>query len=133
MTTESQLGYKVVVDLPYEQAVERVTDALKTQGFGVLTSIDVRATLKAKLDEDFRKYAILGACNPPLAFRALKTETDIGLLLPCNVIVYENDAGGSTISVVNPMAMVSFTGNPELAAIADDADARVRQVVDSLA
>ncbi len=133
MTTESQIGYKVVVDLPYEQAVERVTDALKTQGFGVLTSIDVRATLKAKLDEDFRKYAILGACNPPLAFRALKTETDIGLLLPCNVIVYENDAGGSTISVVNPMAMVSFTGNPELAAIADDADARVRQVVDSLA
>ena len=96
---------RVHLDLPYEQAIERVTAALKEEGFGVLTEIDVKATLKKKLDADFRKYVILGACNPPLAYRALSTELEIGLLLPCNVIVYEEN-GGSVLSIVDPVSML---------------------------
>ena len=90
---ETRYGLRVELPLAYEQAVERATAALKTQGFGVLTTIDVQQTLKQKLDRNFRKYVILGACNPPLADRALHAELEIGLLLPCNVIVYEAVAG----------------------------------------
>src|SRR5512144_725903 len=98
MMDETAYGIRVTVPMAYEAAVERATEALKAEGFGVLTTIDVRQTLKTKLDRDFRKYVILGACNPPLADRALHAELEIGLLLPCNVIVYETAPNASTVA-----------------------------------
>ncbi len=133
MADKQDYGYKAALPVPYEQAVERVTAALKEQGFGVLTEIDVKATMKKKLDVDTRKYVILGACNPPLAYQALEAEPDIGLLLPCNVIVYEDEAsGGSVVSIVNPMAMMQVTGNPALNDVAEQADSRLQQVIEAL-
>lgn len=112
-------GYSRTVDLPYEQAVERVTATLKEQGFGILTEIDVKATLKKKIDKDFTKYVILGACNPGFAFQALSGEIDIGLLLPCNVTVYENPADGRTVvSVLDPETMVTLTKREDIAPLA---------------
>ena len=126
-------GMRTHLDVPYESAVERVTAALKAEGFGVLTTIDVKATLKQKLDVDFRRYVILGACNPPLAHRALSTELEIGLLLPCNVIVYEDqDGAGSVVSIVDPHAMLGTGINPALAPVADEAAARLRRVLAAL-
>jgi len=109
------------LDLPYAQTVEYVTAALKDQGFGFLTEIDVQATLKQKLDVDFRKYVILGACNPPLAHQALTTELELGLLL-CNVIVYEDD-GASVGAIIDPIAMLEVAGNPALETVAREAQA----------
>jgi uncharacterized protein (DUF302 family) len=126
-----QYAYKIKTDYPYEQAVERVIEALKQEGFGVLTEIDVQATLKKKLDVDFRKYVILGACNPPLAHRALTTEQDIGLLLPCNVIVYE-EGGGSVVGILDPISMMSVTENPDLDPVAEEAKERLQRVAGSL-
>jgi uncharacterized protein (DUF302 family) len=124
---ETRYGLRVEVPVTYEQAIERATDALKAQGFGVLTTIDVKQTLKQKLDRDFRKYVILGACNPPLADRALQAELEIGLLLPCNVIVYELSPGHSVVSAMAPLAALGIVGdNPELQAVAADADRRLR-------
>jgi uncharacterized protein (DUF302 family) len=126
-------GMRAHLDLPYEQAIEAVTAALKTEGFGVLTQIDVKATLKQKLDVDFRRYIILGACNPPLAHRALTTETEIGLLLPCNVIVYEDESGeGSVVSIIDPYAMFSAGISADLPPVADEAAARLRRVLEKL-
>jgi uncharacterized protein (DUF302 family) len=122
-------GLSVDVDLPYDLALEKVTEALKAEGFGVLTTIDVKTTMKAKLDIDFRRYVILGACNPALAHRALSEELEIGLLLPCNLIVYERDGGGATISAMNALAAMSFTGNPALEPIAQEASARLERVL----
>ena len=123
-------GMRVHLDLSYNDAIEQVTAALKAEGFGVLTTIDVQATLKQKLDVDFRRYIILGACNPPLAHRALTTELEIGLLLPCNVIVYEAEGGaGSVVSIVDPHAMLGTGINPPLAPVADEAAARLRRVL----
>jgi len=119
------------LDLPYAQAVAQVTAALKEQGFGVLTKIDVQATLKQKLDADFRQYVILGACNPVLAHQALTTELDVGLLLPCNVIVYE-DNGGSVVSIGDPIAILGVANNADLEAIAQEARTRLQQALDSL-
>ena len=116
------------LNLPYAQAVEQATLALKAEGFGILTEIDVQATLKKKLDVDFRKYSILGACNPPLAHQALTNDLEIGLLLPCNVIVYEDD-GGSVVSIVDPIAMLNVTGNPALESIASEARVRLQRVI----
>ncbi len=130
--TESSYGLKTEVPLPYEQAVERVTAALKDQGFGVLTTIDVKATLKAKLDRDFRKYTILGACNPPLASRAFDADLDIGMLLPCNVVVYELAADRSAVAAMAPMIMVKVAENPELEAVATEADKRLRTALNAL-
>jgi uncharacterized protein (DUF302 family) len=111
----SQYGLKREVDLSYEQAVERITETLKAEGFGILTEIDVKATLKKKLDKDFTKYVILGACNPPLAFKALSAELDIGLLLPCNVTVYEHPRTHKTVvGVIDPSTMVDVTGRDDL-------------------
>ena len=129
---ETAYGLRTEVDLPYGQAVEKVTAALKEEGFGVLTTIDVKETLKKKLDADFRRYVILGACNPPLAHRALQAEPEIGLLLPCNVVVYETEADRSAVAAMAPLAALGIVGNPELHKVAKDADARLRRVISSL-
>ncbi|MGD8625164.1 MAG: DUF302 domain-containing protein [Anaerolineae bacterium] len=125
-------AYRVELDLPYDQARETAIEALKQEGFGVLTEIDVKATLKQKLDADFRKYTILGACNPPLAHRALRTELEIGLMLPCNVIVYEKEGGSSVVSIVDPISMLGVVESPELEPVADEARARLRRVAEAL-
>lgn len=129
--TITDYAFRTQLDLPYEQAVEKVTAALKDEGFGVLTEIDVKATLKKKLDADFRRYVILGACNPALAHQALNTELEIGLLLPCNVIVYEED-GGSVVSIVDPIAMLGVVQRPELDLVAQEARSRLQRVLDAL-
>ena len=126
-------GIRIAVALPWDAAVARTTDALKAEGFGVLTTIDVQATLRAKLDREFRKYVILGACNPPLAERALQAELEIGLLLPCNVIVYENGPAESVVAAMAPLTALGMVGdNPILHAVAVEADARLRRALQSL-
>jgi uncharacterized protein (DUF302 family) len=108
------------LDLPFDQAVSRVTEALKREGFGVLTDIDVRATIKSKLGEEFREYRILGACNPPLAFRALQLEDKIGTMLPCNVIVEEHNGGGIEVSAVDPVASMQITSTRSPVTLCDE-------------
>ena len=112
----------------FDDARTRVTDALKQEGFGVLTEIDVKATLKAKLDQDFRRYVILGACNPQLAHQALGAELGIGLLLPCNVCVWEDD-GGAVVSIARPDAMFELVENKAVEPVAKEADQRLRRVL----
>ena len=130
---ETQYGLRVEMPLAYEQAIDRATEALKAEGFGVLTTIDVKQTLKQKLDREFRKYVILGACNPPLADRALRTELEIGLLLPCNVIVYETEPGRSAVAAMAPIAALGIVGkNAELESVAREADQRLRRALTSL-
>jgi uncharacterized protein (DUF302 family) len=126
-------GFGAVLNLPYDQTIERTRDALKEQGFGVLTEIDVKATMKAKLDAEFRPYVILGACNPPLAHRALSADLGIGLLLPCNVIVYDNLDGTSTVEAMDPQAALGLVGdNPAIAEVAREAAARLRTALGRL-
>ena len=120
------------LDVPFDQAVSRVTDALKREGFGVLTDIDVKATMKAKLGEEFRPYRILGACNPQLAHRALMLEDKIGTMLPCNVIVQQHADGAVEVSSVDPIASMQAIGNPGLAEVAKEVQARLKRVVDDL-
>ena len=129
---ETRYGLKVDLPVPYDTALQRVTDALKQEGFGVLTTIDVTRTLKEKLDRDFRRYVILGACNPVLADRALHAELDIGLLLPCNVIVYERDPGTSTVAAMAPLPAMGLVGNPAIVGVAKEADAKLRSALASL-
>jgi uncharacterized protein (DUF302 family) len=130
---ETQYGLRVELPLTYEEAIEKATAALNAQGFGVLTTIDVRQTLKDKLDRDFRKYVILGACNPPLADRALHAELEVGLLLPCNVIVYELSSRRSAVSAMAPLAALGIVGeNRDLRAVATEADARLRSALAQL-
>jgi uncharacterized protein (DUF302 family) len=127
-------GISTAVPVTYERAVERTREELAKEGFGVLTEIDVRATMKKKLDVDFRPYVILGACNPPLAHQALTAERDIGLLLPCNVIVYAGDEPGtSTVAVLDPVAALSLSGNQSIAPLAEEVRARMVRVVAALA
>ena len=127
----NELGFQSTLNLPYESALEKVTDALKAEGFGILTSIDVKETMKKKLDVDFRKYTILGACNPPLAHKALTARPDVGLLLPCNVIVYEE--GDTTIvNIIDPMSMTNFIQDQSLAAVADEAHQRLKRVSEAI-
>jgi uncharacterized protein (DUF302 family) len=130
MTTD--YGFRATLNVPYEQAVEKATAALKEEGFGVLTEIDVKATLKKKLDADFRRYIILGACNPKLAYEALQNELEIGLLLPCNVIVYETNEGQSIVSIVDPLSMLGVVENLKLDPIAQEARTRLRRVIKTL-
>ena len=126
-------GFGTVVNLSYDQALERTRASLKEQGFGVLTEIDVKATMKAKLDADFRPYVILGACNPPLAHRALSADLGLGLLLPCNVVVYDNLDGTSTVEAMDPQAALSLVGdNPTVAEVAREARAKLRKALDML-
>lgn len=130
---ETRYGMGIEIGVPFDEAVTRTTDALKAEGFGVLTTIDVQATLKQKLGVDFRKYVILGACNPPLAHRAFEAELEIGILLPCNVIVYETGPGRSAVSAMAPVAAIGMVGGaPALKDVAREADERLRRVLASL-
>ena len=130
---ESRYGMGVDVALPYEQALERTAEELKKEGFGVLTTIDVKQTLKQKLDKEFRRYTILGACNPALAYRAFEAELEIGLLLPCNVVVYEAQPGRSVVSAMAPIAAMGMVGgNPALKDVAREADQRLRRALGAL-
>mgnify|MGYP000004657005 FL=1 len=131
----NQMAFEVTLSQPFETAQERVIEALKQEGFGVLTRIDVHDTLKAKLGVDFREYAILGACNPPLAHKALSNRPDAGLMLPCNVIV-EAVEGGTLVRIVDPHAMMAaggFEDDPALQEVGSEAAERLRRVADSLA
>jgi uncharacterized protein (DUF302 family) len=133
MSTE--LGFEVRISLPYAEAIEAVTGALKAEGFGVLTRIDVKATMKEKLNADFRPYVILGACNPPLAHRALSADAQVGLMLPCNVTVEELPDGSSLARIVNPIMMMnagSLGENPELVEVAQVAYDKLSRVAQSL-
>jgi len=124
-------GFSKDINIPYDKAVEKVTEELKKEGFGVLTSIDVKETLKKKIDVDFKKYVILGACNPPLAHKALESEEQLGLLLPCNVIVYENN-GGSTVSFFDPMIMTQLIDNDQLKAVAEEVQTKMKKVYEAI-
>ena len=125
----TRYGIGKSVPLPYERAVERTREALQKEGFGVLTEIDVKATLKKKLDVDFRKYVILGACNPPIAHRGFQAELDIGLLLPCNVIVYEEDARRSRVAVLDPLVQLSITGRKDIEPLAKEAKEKLERAL----
>ncbi len=132
-TLLDQHAFTVHLDAPYEEARSRAEAALKTEGFGVVTEIDMRATFRAKLDVEFRKYAILGACNPSLAVRALSAQLQVGLLLPCNVIVYEDEAGaGTTVSIIDPLGMLGDIDVAELDAVAQEAHSRLSRVAEVL-
>ena len=131
-TADPTYGYIAHLQgVSFEDARARATDALKGQGFGVLTEIDVQSTLKAKIDRDFRQYVILGACNPHLASRALDAELGIGLLLPCNVCVWEED-GGTAVAIIRPEAMFLPVNRPDMLPLAQEADERLRRAFDVL-
>ena len=117
------------VPLPHEQAVAQIREALQKEGFGILTEIDVKATLKTKLDVDFRKYVILGACNPPLAHRGFQAELDIGLLLPCNVIVYEEGPTSSRVAILDPLVQLSVTGKKAIEPVAREAKQKLERAL----
>jgi uncharacterized protein (DUF302 family) len=124
--------FSKTINLPFDEAITRVTDELKKEGFGVLTEIDVKATLKKKLDVDFRNYRILGACNPPFAHQALLAEDKIGTMLPCNVIVQELAPGTVEVAAIDPIASMSAVDNPGLAEIGMQVRAKLQKVVESL-
>lgn len=123
---------KTIVNISFNQAIEKVTEELKKEGFGVLTEIDVKAILKKKLDVDFRKYTILGACNPAYAYKALQAEDKIGIMLPCNVVVQEKEDGNIEVSAVNPIASMQAVQNESLAGIADEIKQKLQTVIDAL-
>jgi len=127
----TDLGFQSTLNLPYEAALVKVTEALKAEVFGELTSIDVKETMKKKLDVDFRKYTILGACNPPLAHKALTARPDVGLLLPCNVIVYEED-DGTVVNIIDPLSMTDFIQDPALESVAGEAHQRLKRVSEAI-
>ena len=128
----TDIGIRTTLNLPYEQAIQKTTDALKAEGFGVLSQIDMQATLKQKLNVDFRRYVILGACNPPLAHRALSANLDVGLLLPCNVVVYE-EGKGSVVTAVDPLEMLGvLQEDSAVHEVAVDARTRLQRVIASL-
>jgi uncharacterized protein (DUF302 family) len=130
----SRYGVGLTVALDFQRAIERVKQTLAAEGFGILCEIDVAATMKKKLDVDFRPYVILGACNPPLAHQALTSERDIGLLLPCNVIVYADDIPGrSVVAALDPVVALSVTGNTDLEPVARDVKARLMRALEAVA
>ena len=126
-----QYGFSKTVDMSYEQAIDKVTAELKKEGFGVLTFIDVKETLKQKINVDFKKYAILGACNPPIAHKALQEEEQLGLLLPCNVIVYEKE-GKTNVSIFDPMVMTWIMENDQMKPIATEVQERLQRVLKAI-
>jgi uncharacterized protein (DUF302 family) len=133
MKKVKEYAFSTVLETSYEEAVLKVTEILKEEGFGVLTEIDVKATLKKKLDVDFRKYLILGACNPPYAYRSLQAELDVGLLLPCNVIIYETEDKKVHVSALNPIAALAVIQNEELKKIALEVSDKLKRVIDRVA
>jgi len=126
---QTKYGFTKTVDLGYQEAIDKVTKELQKEGFGVLTEIDVQATFKKKLDVDFRHYKILGACNPPNAFKALQAEEQIGLMLPCNVIVYVDDEGKTVVAAVDPIASMKAIENPELVEVASTIQKLLKKVI----
>jgi uncharacterized protein (DUF302 family) len=133
LSSVRKYGFGATVALQYEQAIERTRSALKDEGFGVLTEIDVRKTMKEKLNAEFRPYMILGACNPSLSYRALSADLGIGLLLPSNVIVYDNGDGTSTVAAMDPEAALALVGdNPAIVEIASEAKLRLRRMLDAV-
>ena len=131
--TDPSYGYTAhLAGVPFDEARARIVDALKNEGFGVLTEIDVKSTLKTKLDRDFRRYVILGACNPQLAHRALEADLGIGLLLPCNVCVWEEE-GGSVVSIARPEAMFELVNRQDVQPVAREADQRLRRALEQIA
>ena len=133
MKKVKEYAFSTVLETSYEEAVSKVIEVLKEEGFGVLTEIDVKATLKKKLDVDFRKYLILGACNPPYAYRALQAELDVGLLLPCNVIIYETEGKKVHVSALNPIAALAVIQMEELKKIASEVSKKLEKVIERVA
>ncbi|MEO8612035.1 MAG: DUF302 domain-containing protein [Chloroflexota bacterium] len=129
---QSTIGLKTELQLDFETVQQRVVEALKTEGFGVLTEINVKDTLKKKIDVDFRPYKILGACNPSLAYRALTAAPDVGLLLPCNVTIAQMDDGRVQVAIVDPLAMMNIIHNEGLTTIAQEARERLNRVLSAL-
>ncbi len=132
MKKNEGFAFTAVLNTSYEDAVSKVTEALKEEGFGVLTEIDVQATLKKKLGVDFRKYVILGACNPPYAHRTLQADLDVGLLLPCNVIVYETDDRKAYVSALNPISALEVIKSNALRIIAEEVSEKLKKVIDKV-
>ncbi len=129
---QTKYAFSKTVDLGYEEALEKVTEELKKEGFGILTEIDVKETLKKKLDVDFKPYKILGACNPPFAYKALQAEEQIGLMLPCNVIVYVNDEGKTVVAAIDPIASMQAVDNPALGEVAETIRGKLKSVIERL-
>lgn len=125
-------SYYKTVDMSYQEAIDKVTEELKKEGFGILTEIDVKATLKKKLDVDFRPYKILGACNPPYAHKALLAEEQIGLMLPCNVVVFENQSGETVVAAIDPIASMQAVNNPNLGDIAVAIREKMQSVIERM-
>lgn len=133
MSESLSYGFKKIVNAPLDETEARVRQALGGEGFGVLTEIDIRSAFREKLDVEFRPYRILGACSPPLAHQALTEETDIGLLLPCNVVVYEGDEPGtSVVSILDPVQQLGVAGRDDLGPLAEDVQARLKRVLDAV-
>jgi len=129
---EEKYYFKTEVAQGFEDAVANVREALSKEGFGVLTEIDIKATLKAKIGADFRPYVILGACNPPLAYKTLQAEEHIGLMLPCNVVVQEGEGGNTVVSAINPAVAMASVDNPDLGPAAGEVSEKLRRVIESL-
>jgi uncharacterized protein (DUF302 family) len=129
---QTNYGFSKVVGYSYEEAIEKVTEALKAEGFGILTEIDVKETLKKKLDVEFRPYKILGACNPPFAYKSLQAEEQIGLMLPCNVIVYVNNNGETIVAAIDPIASMMAVKNNKLIGVAETVQEKLKGVINKL-